>query len=138
MKICGIDLAGHDAIVVVLDGTRASWKVIDSEPRKISLPDDEDAGQVRVFKDAVNALIKHHGIHRIVIKKRGKKGKFAGGPVSFKMEGVIQLNDTCEVVLLSPQTISTVSKKNPNAVPAALKQYQRDAFYTALTGLDNQ
>ena len=137
MKICGIDLASHDAIVVVLDGKRVSCKVIEHELRKVSLLDDEDAGQVRVFQNAIGALVKQHGVHRIVIKKRGKKGKFAGGSVSFKMEGVIQLIDTCEVVLLSPQTIATVSKKDICEVPAELKQYQRDAFYTALAGLDN-
>ncbi|MGO9379445.1 MAG: DUF3010 family protein [Dissulfurispiraceae bacterium] len=137
MKICGIDLAANDAIVVVLDGSRVSWKVINPVLRKVSLLDDEDAGQLRAFQAAVNALVRHHGVNRIVIKKRGKKGKFAGGPISFKMEGVIQLIDTCEVVLLSPQTITAVSKKNLNAVPAELKRYQRDAFFTALTGLDN-
>ena len=137
MKICGVDLAANDAIVVVLDGTRASWKVVDSELRKVSLLDDEDAGQVRVFQNAVIAIVKRHGVDRIVIKKRGKKGKFAGGPISFKMEGVIQLIDICEVALLSPQTIATVSKMNLNVVPAQLKQYQRDAFFTALAGLDN-
>ncbi len=137
MKICGIDLASHDAIVVVLDGTRGEWKVVDSDVRKVSLLDDEDAGQVRAFQNAVGAVVKRHGVDRIVIKKRGKKGKFAGGPVSFKMEGVIQLIDICEVVLLSPQTIAIVSKMNLNAVPDELKQYQRDAFFTALAGLEN-
>jgi len=138
MKICGIDLSANDAIVVVLDGTRASWKVVDSDVRKVSLLDDEDAGQVLAFQKAVISLVKHHAVHRIVIKKRGKKGKFAGGPVSFKMEGLIQLIDTCEVVLLSPQTIATVSKLYLNAVPTELKQYQRDAFFTALAGLENK
>ena len=137
MKICGFDLAAHDAIVVVLDGARAAWKVIEHEQRKISLLDDEDAGQVRIFQKEVNAMVKRHGVDRIVIKKRGKKGKFAGGPVSFKMEGLIQLIDICEVVLLSPQTITTFSKKYIYEVPAELKQYQRDAFFTALAGLDN-
>jgi hypothetical protein len=137
MKICGIDLASHDAIVVVLDGTRGEWKVVDSDVRKVSLLDDEDAEQVRAFQKAVSSLVKHHAVQRIVIKKRGKKGKFAGGPVSFKMEGVIQLIDTCEVVLLSPQTITTVSKKYIRAVPAELKQYQSGAFFTALAGLEN-
>ena len=135
MKTCGIDLAAHDAIIVILDGTRASWELIDCEPRKICLPDDEDAGQVRAFRDALSALVKDYGIQRIAIKKRAKKGKFAGGPVSFKMEGVIQLIDTCEVVLLSPQKIAPVKKRNPDVVPDTLNQYQRDAFYTALTVL---
>ena len=138
MKICGIDLAAHDAIIVVLDGTRVSCKVIEHELRKVSLLDDEDAGQVRDFQSAVGTLVKQHGVNRIVIKKRGKKGRFAGGSVSFKMEGVIQLIDSCEVILLSPQTIATVSKKYIYEVPAELKQYQRDAFYTALAGLDNR
>jgi hypothetical protein len=137
MKICGIDLASHDAIVVVLDGTRTSWKVVDSDVRKVSLLDDEDAVQVRVFQKAVSSLVKHHGVHQIVIKKRGKKGKFAGGPVSFKMEGVIQLIDTCDVVLLAPQAIASVSKKYIHEIPDELKQYQRDAFFTALAGLED-
>jgi len=101
------------------------------------LLDDEDAGQVRAFQNAVGAVVKRHGVDRIVIKKRGKKGKFAGGPVSFKMEGVIQLIDICEVVLLSPQTIAIVFEDESQRSSDELKQYQRDAFFTALAGLEN-
>ena len=131
-------MSAHEAIVVILNGKRTSWTLIDCKPRKLSLPNDEDAEQVRAFLAAMKALVKHHGIERIAIKKRGRKGKFAGGPVSFKMEGLIQLIDTCEVILLAPQTIAAVIKKHPDAIPDELNQYQREAFYTALTALDSQ
>jgi hypothetical protein len=136
MKVCGVDLSAHDAIVVILNGTRTSWHLVNCEPRKITLPDDEDAGQVRAFRDAMDAFVKHHGIQRTAVKKRGKKGKFAGGSVSFKMEGLIQLIGTCDVILLPVQTIAKVAKEHPNAFPEELNQYQREAFYTALTALD--
>ncbi len=136
MKVCGVDLSAHDAIVVILDGTRRSWHLVDCEPRKITLPDDEDAGQVRAFRDAMDAFIKYHGIQRTAVKKRGKKENFAGGSVSFKMEGLIQLIETCDVILLPVQTIAKVAKEHPNVFPKELNQYQKDAFYTALTALD--
>jgi hypothetical protein len=136
MKVCGVDLSAHDAIVVVLNGTRRSWHLVNCEPRKITLPDDEEAGQVRAFRDAMDAFVRYHGIQRMAVKKRGKKGKFAGGSVSFKMEGLIQLIEMCDVILLPPQTIAKVAKKYPNVFPEELNQYQRGAFYTALTALD--
>lgn len=137
MKTCGIDLKACDAIVVILEGTKASWEFIECETRKISLPNDEDSSQLRGFRESVNALVKHHGILRIAIKKRAKKGKYAGGPVSFKMEGVVQLVDNCEVLLLAPQTIAKVLKSNASLIlPASLNKYQHDAFYTAFTALD--
>jgi hypothetical protein len=138
MKTCGVDLKACDAIIVILEGTKASWKFIDCEPRKISIPNDEDSSQIRAFRNSINALVKHHSIQRIAIKKRAKRGKFAGGPVSFKMEGVIQLVDNCEVLLLPPQTIAKVVKNNTSVILSdPLKKYQHDAFYTALTALDN-
>lgn len=136
MKTCGIELSSHDAIVVVLDGNRSQWVLVDVDPRKISIPDDEDAAQIRAFKDAFHAFVRHHGIDRIIIKKRAKNGKFAGGPTSFKMEGLIQLVEACDVVLTAPQTIAKVQKSCHEDVPSELKQYQTGAFYTALSGLD--
>jgi len=39
-----------------------------------------------------------------------KKGEYAGGPIGFKMEGIIQLYEECPVKLVAPQTISATQK----------------------------
>ena len=135
MRTCGIELASHDAIIVVMDGDRSCWTLVNVEPRKITIPDDEDGANIRAFKDAFHAFVRQHDIGRVVIKKRAKKGKFAGGPTSFKMEGLIQLEDSCEVVLTAPQSVAKVKKTHQEQVPSELMQYQTEAFYTALSGL---
>ena len=56
---------------------------------------------------------------------------FAGGPTSFKIEGIIQLLDNGDVFFLSPQTISAANKKHSFDLPNSLNKYQHEAFLTA-------
>ena len=63
------------------------------------------------------------------------KGEFAGGPTTFKIEGVFQLLDGVEVTLLSPQTINAQNKKHTFDLPATLNKYQHEAYKTACSGL---
>jgi len=81
------------------------------------------------------AFVRDNGISRIAIKKRSKKGEFAGGPTTFKIEGVFQLLDNCEVTLLSPQTINAQNKKHNFDLPATLNKYQHEAYKTACAAL---
>ena len=69
------------------------------------------------------------------IKKRGKKGEYAGGPTTFKIEGILQMLANCDVVLISPQTISAQARKHGFAMPTTLNKYQHDAYSTACTAL---
>ncbi len=68
---------------------------------------------------------------------RLRRGRFGGGPVSFKMEGLIQLVETCDAVLFPSQVITRVAKEHVNRLSGELQEYQREAFYTALTALDD-
>jgi hypothetical protein len=137
MRVCGVELSGRDAIIVILDGNRGSWNVVRSNQRKISLLDDDDSQQIKYFRNAFNSMAETHGIQRVAIMKRLKKGRFAGGAVSFKMEALIQLIETCQVVLLPPQTVTRVAKDHADRFPAGLQEYQKEAFNTALTALDD-
>lgn len=67
-------------------------------------------------------FLEQNEIEKILIKKRAKKGNFAGGAVTFKMEGLIQLNPICNVELISPQAISSFEKKNDLEFPSSLKK----------------
>lgn len=131
MKICGIELKGSEALLAVasLEAGQAAHLAISL--KKIALDDDEDAAQVKDFAARFQAFVIEHGITHLAIKKRSKKGDFAGGPVTFKMEAILQLLEGCEVQLVPPQTITAQAKKHDLTPPAPLNKYQHEAWKSA-------
>lgn len=138
MKVCGIELKASEAIIAVVEQQGDMLVHVPMVIKKLGLEDDEDAGQVRDLYKRLQALVAEHGIQRIALKKRGKKGEFAGGPVTFKIEGLLQLLDRCEVELLSPQTINAANRKHSFELPPGLNKYQHDAFLAACTLLNRK
>ena len=132
MTICGIEIKGSEAIIAVAaqDLTHVALAT-----KKIALDDDDEAANVKVFAAQVASFVRENAIDRIAIKKRSKKGEFAGGPTTFKIEGVFQLLESCEVTLLSPQTINAQNKKFDFALPATLNKYQHEAYKAACSAL---
>jgi hypothetical protein len=135
MKVCGIEIKGNEAIIAVatLDGQALSHVALAT--KKIALDDDEDAANVKVLAAQVASFVRENSIDRIAIKKRSKKGEFAGGPTTFKIEGVFQLLENCEVTLLSPQTITAQCKKFNVELPDSLNKYQHEAYKAACSAL---
>ena len=135
MRACGIELSASEARIVLLDGAKASYALIDVKPRKLLIIDDESQAEVQAFRDALYAFLRETGVERVVIKKRGKSGKYAGGAVGFKLEGIAQLYAECPVVLCAPQTIAAALRRHPTELPEALPKFQRVAFETAYSAL---
>ncbi|WP_223537759.1 DUF3010 family protein [Pseudomonas sp. GL-B-16] len=135
MKVCGIEIKGSEAIIAVatLDGQALSHLTLAT--KKIALDDDDEAANVKVFGAQVASFVRENSIDRIVIKKRSKKGEFAGGPTTFKIEGVFQLLENCEVTLMSPQTITAQCKKFNVELPQTLNKYQHEAYKAACSAL---
>ena len=135
MNICGIEIKGSEAIIAVaaLDGSTLSH--VPLATKKIALDDDDEAANVRRFAAQVASFVRENSVDRIAIKKRSKKGEFAGGPTTFKIEGVFQLLDGCEVTLLSPQTINAQAKKHNFELPWTLNKYQHEAYKAACSAL---
>ncbi len=131
MNICAIELKSNYAVIVVFKEN----KYIDLKTKKIVLEDDENQNSIREFCNQFLVFLEQEKIEKIVIKKRAKKGNFAGGAVTFKIEGLIQLNPLCSVDLLSSQTISAYEKKNLIEYPTNLKKYQEQAYLTLLSFL---
>ncbi|MGH8383601.1 DUF3010 family protein [Pseudomonas sp.] len=131
MKICGIEIKGSEALLAVATLDGASPVHVALATKKIALEDDEQADNVKAFASQARQFIAEHGISHLAIKKRSKKGDFAGGPTTFKIEGVLQLLDNCEVELVSPQTVSAQAKKHNIELPASLNKYQHEAFKSA-------
>ncbi|KAB0786482.1 DUF3010 family protein, partial [Pseudomonas aeruginosa] len=96
-KICGVELKGSEAIIVLLKKNGADYEHLDIEPRKIKLGEDESSRHVKSFFETFQNFVRQHDIGMVVIKKRAQKGQMAGGAISFKMEALIQLNGIAEV-----------------------------------------
>ncbi len=131
MNICGIELKANNVILVVLENS----KYTDIKIKKLTLEDDEKQEDIRKFCNEFLDFLQKNEIEKIFIKKRAKKGTFAGGAVTFKLEGLIQLNPLCSVELISSQSIATFEKKNQIEFPKELKKYQEQAYLTALCNL---
>ena len=135
MTICGIEIKGSEAIIAVASLNNQTLTHVALATKKIALDDDDEAANVKAFAAQVKAFVQANGITRIAIKKRSKKGEFAGGPTTFKIEGVFQLLEGVEVTLLSPQTINAQYKKHTFDLPATLNKYQHEAYKTACSCL---
>ena len=135
MIVCGIEMAASEARLVLLDGNKSNFHHINVEPRKLKIADDENADEVRAFRDTLYTFLRKNKVEIIAIKKRGKKGDYAGGPIGFKLEAIVQLYEECPIVLIAPATISVRIKKHTAGTPTTLKKYQYSAFQTAFSAL---
>ena len=128
MKLCGIELKGNDAVLVVLEASDEGPKHIDLPTRKIALGDSDNAADVICFQDEIATFFVSNNISKAVIKKRAKKGKFAGGPDTFKMEALIQVIPDLKVELVTPQALASMEKKQYISYPSSLMKYQEVAY----------
>ena len=135
MIICGIELSASEARLALLEGKKDNFSLVGTKTRKIKLNNEADQNEVKAFRDSIFAFFREKKVSIIAIKKRGKKGAFSGGPVGFKLEGIIQLYDECPVILVSPQTISAAKKRYEYTIPKEIMKYQQIAFETAFTRL---
>lgn len=135
MIICGMEMSASEVRLVILDGTRASFSHVSVNPRKLVVADDANSEEVKAFRDSLYAFLRENGVQEVAIKKRNKRGDYAGGTVGFKLEGIAQLYSECPVVLTSPQSIAAAKKNHALAVSQSLRKYQEPAFETAFAAL---
>lgn len=130
MKVCGIELKSNEARIIALEGHMEDYDIIKTEFDKIKLINSKDQNEVRAFRDAILEFFAYHDFDLIGIKERITKGRFAGGAISFKMEGLIQTADD-EIILV--HNMSMKSKLKEVDIPIdRIKKYQEEAFKVAL------
>ena len=135
MKICGVEIKGSEAIFAVASRATGALEHLPLTTKKIALEDDDESANVKTFAARISTFVRENDITQIAIKKRSKKGEFAGGPTTFKIETIFQLLEGCDVTLLSPQTINAQFKKHNFELPAALNKYQHEAYKAACSAL---
>ena len=136
MKLLGIEIKGSECIFILLEGNRRSFSRCEF-PKKIALANSYDNDDVRHFHEELASLLKTHSVEKVAIKKRTEKGKFAGGAISFKMEGLLQLATDKDVLFISSSQIKALLKKAELSTPD-INKYQEQAFYAAFNFLESE
>jgi len=135
MRVCGVELAASEARLVLHEGEKTQFSLISVKPSKLVLMDDESAEEVQAFRNTIYAFFRENNVDKVAIKKRNKAGEYAGSSISFKLEGIVQLFEDCDIQLISPQSIAAAKREYSFSNPNKLYKYQDSAFETAFTAL---
>ncbi|RHW75534.1 DUF3010 family protein [Colwellia sp. RSH04] len=141
MKVCGVELKGSDAIICIMSKENGLYDIPHTRVQKVTLENAADAEQVQKFQFTFAKLMEDYQVTHVVIKGRALKGKFAGGPVSFKLEAAIQLISDLTVEILAGTFIKKELAKSQIDIDfrdTGLKQYQEQAFSSVFAYLESK
>lgn len=133
MKICGVELKGNDAIICVMSRDMGLYDIPRVRVPKLSIDNAGNAEEMQKFQFDFAKLMADYQVEKVVIKGRALKGKFAGGPVGFKLEAAIQLIADLDVEIVSSTVIKNSlakSQVNIDFRDTGLKKFQEQAFNT--------
>ncbi|TPV54789.1 DUF3010 family protein [Aestuariibacter sp. GS-14] len=134
MRVCGVELAGNDANVALLELDNDMFRLPDCRTRKVSLQKAATAHELKYFQKSFAQLVQDYKIETIVIRQRPMKGKFAGGAIGFKLEAALELLNGVQVIIMPPTDIKTALKDSRIFIEfseTGLKGFQKSAFETA-------
>ena len=141
MRVCGVELTGNEAIICIIQLKNGLYDVPKVRTNKLSLPDAINTEPLKKFQFDFAQLMKDYKVDTIVIKQRALKGKYAGSPLSFKIEGALQLMADINVHVLSSTYIKEGLAKaqvKPDVREVGLKTFQEQAMLTAFGYLEQQ
>jgi len=141
MKACGVEIKGNDAIICIMSKENNLYDIPHTRVQKVSLDNAGDAAEVQKFQFTFAKLMEDYGVTHVLIKGRALKGKFAGGPIGFKVEAAIQLIQELTVEILAGSFIKKELAKSQIDIDfrdTGLKQYQEQAFGTVFAYLESR
>ncbi|PWH85400.1 DUF3010 family protein [Brumimicrobium oceani] len=115
MKALGISIEGSTAIFSGLEKTESGIFEISDKLKKVQLKDHLDSKEVQNVFETIHAFLERNSFDEIGIIKRGTKGNFAASPISFKIEGLIQMYTKVDIQFVAPPTLRAFYKKNENS-----------------------
>jgi hypothetical protein len=141
MRTCGVEIKSNDAIICIITKENNLYDIPHTRVQKISLDNIGDSESVQKFQFTFAKLMEDYQVTHVQIKGRALKGKFAGGPVGFKIEAAIQLISELQVEILAGTFIKKELSRSQIDIDfrdTGLKQYQEQAFETAFAFLESQ
>jgi hypothetical protein len=141
MRACGVEIKSNDAIICIVSKENNLYDIPHTRVQKISLDNAGDAEEVKKFQFTFAKLMEDYQVTHVQIKGRALKGKFAGGPIGFKIEAAIQLIAELEVEVLAGSFIKKELSRSQIDIDfrdTGLKQFQEQAFTTVFAYLEAQ
>lgn len=136
MRICGCEISANEVrLAVVYMNDKGRLEMLRLKATRIELEDDTSEADLRSFLADLQEFSREHEIDTFVIKTRAKKGRMAGGAVSFKIETLIQLVEGCQTRFVSPVALANFAKKDLEAYPEKLPVYLKNAFLSGAHAL---
>jgi hypothetical protein len=136
MRVCGCEISAQEVrFAVVQLNDESKVEMLRLKTTRIKLADDTSEADLRSFQADLQEFARENQIDTFVIKTRARKGKMAGGAVSFKIETLIQLVEGCDTRFVSPVALSNFAKKQLDAYPEKLLVYLKNAFLAGAYGL---
>jgi hypothetical protein len=139
MKACGVEIKGNEAIICIMSKENNLYDIPHTRVQRISLDNAGDAEEVQKFQFTFAKLMEDYQVSHVLIKGRALKGKFAGGPIGFKLEAAIQLISDLQVEVISSSFIKKELAKSQVDIDfrdTGLKQFQEQAFNSVFSYLE--
>lgn len=135
--VCGVEIQGNTANIVLLNGNKREYAVIQSEFKKIQLEDEKNQSQIKSFQQVIENFLKQNEVKRMFIK-RPSSGQYSASPVAFKIETILQLTSLPVVLLHATKIASTMKKYTiSDDTYKEIRKYQHAALQTAFCGLED-
>lgn len=112
MKTAGIQIDGNKMTIGVIEKYDDGNVELSELSRRLELLNHLDNTEVRNFKDELYSALDIIGATRIAYVVRNPKGQKSASPLSFKLEGILQLYSGLEVESYWPATTVAFFKKN--------------------------
>lgn len=141
MKACGVEIRGNEAIICIMSKENNLYDIPHTRVQKVGLDNAGDAEQVQKFQFTFAKLMEDYQVTHVIIRGRALKGKFAGGPIGFKVEAAIQLIKDLTVEIVAGSFIKKELSKSQIDIDfrdTGLKQYQEQAFETVFAFFESQ
>jgi len=141
MKVCGVEIKSNEAIICIISKENNLYDIPHTRVQRVSLDNAGDAEAVQKFQFTFAKLMEDYQVTHVLIKGRALKGKFAGGPIGFKIEAAIQLISELQVEILAGTFIKKELSRSQIDIDfrdTGLKQFQEQAFSTAFAYLEAQ
>jgi hypothetical protein len=139
MRVCGCEISASEVrLAAVYLNDEGNVEMLRLKTTRIELEDDTSEVDLRSFLADLQEFSREHEIDIFVIKTRAKKGRMAGGAVSFKIEALIQLVEGCQTKFVSPVALSHFAKKDLDEYPEKLPVYLKNAFLSGAYALTKE
>ena len=127
MKVIGKEVDGARANFIGLESHLGNVSQDYTIPKFLELGNDKDFVEVRRFRDIVHNLFSAFSPDIIGIYFKPSTGKFPAGPLTYKIEGLIQLYEGKNMQFVDPRSIAALKKKKEYEVTRQFAYQQKAA-----------